>query len=1632
MKRFNGFAMLLLLLGLIIALGRAPEVEAGIYNAGEEVTYKQYWVDHKQFTGSCNTDGTPTSPNGGFYSEPDTLAKCPKTMTLEILDNMSGALKAEIFVDLWRNDDRASARMQVNGQPTVYASPRGYDWSRTPWIQEIPLSSLKTGTNSIQFWAAYGKYHIYDVAVRIYFDDSHPLLAAGVPVTAPNGELLNIVDDNNVDIPAGAGGALMVNNDKLTLKAHVDAGAKYVEFHAYYDGYDDDNDGVWRDWHNVNRNNWNPGGKAPDAPETGSTINNIGSMKAPAGGGDVTPIDWDLKYIVNQPGVRFKIRIVTADGVVRDAAGGATPEFSLVRDYPVVYYTIPNFDDFGLHMDGSRPDEATYVFPLPNDLDLAFYEKVYLLGMYWKKPHYSFNGAKSKSVSAGLDEWELGVRDIDKGQLHAGNNQLTYIYKGGGGSTVEHPGPMLVLHGNNTGVTDTFAPYVISRQPSAGSTNVDIFAPVVVRMADVGSGIDYDTILMSVNGQQVMPVLSGASNNLTLTYTPAAPYPPQTSILVTVYACDLVGNCLTTSDTFSFETEPPDLTPPVISNVVVNTTSTTATVTWQTNEGATSKVEYGLTTGYGTVVSDAALVTNHSLLLEGLEPAKTYNFRLSGADYFENTSISGNLTFNTKLTAGAIKSDSFSGCELNTSVWSYINPLSDAPLNMTGAGAQISVPGGASHDLWKPTLRAPRLMQFVNDTQEFEVEVKFASTLTGKTQTMGILVQQDADNWLRFNFQSDGQQGGLPLNSIVAVDAKNNNPIVVFSTPVTLGANNYMRVSRVGAVWNLQYSTDGVNWIFATTLTRTLTMNQIGAFIGNTGTNPAFVGVIDYFINTAQPVSKVDPPILLNVTKEGLGTVTPNPAKTSYLCNETVELTATPAPDWVFQGWSGDIISSNPIESLVMTQTQDVVATFTNDTSYTMNVNIVSNGNGVGGKVDKSPDQTGYLYGTPVKLTAAPTAGWSFTGWSGDWTGTELTPTVPVTGNMDITATFDEDEYTIETLILADGVGTGGSIDVQPVQPTYLYGEAVSLTVSVEPGWSFIGWEGQGIPAGHELEPTLTLTMTQDVVAIAHLVQEQYDLNISIINDGEGEEPDNIVLRNPPQDEYGYGQEVGLQVVAVDGWEFAGWAGLLSGQSLSETVTITQDTFITATFTQLHYDLAVTSAGHGTVDIQPKKDYYVYNDVVTLTPVPEKGYDFALWTGDVTGSAAPLFLAITQDFTLEAVFEVDTTPIEILNYNVVIHGGTVAVITWTTDVPGTSHVDYGETAFYEGGTEIKDDLVTNHTITLTGLKPETFYHFQLRSTDADGNEVKSEDLTFSTSASSGLTSDDFSSCMLSDRWTWVNPLGDGAYIESGEQIEISVPADTIHNIYSSDYTVPRLMQPSNDTDFTIEVKFDSVLTNGGTIQGIVIEQDAQNYIRFDTFLRTYQGAPSEVVVYTASFKDLAASNVNNKVRLTDVQGSLWLRVVRTGDKWEQWYSLNGTDWVKSYEFTFDMVVKKAGIFAGNTKYQNVVSAHTAEIDYFFNTASPIVPEDSFYKLTPDVEGSGKIEFKPSKPGYYCGEEVTLVAVPSPGWSFAGWGGDVTGSNPTRNVNVTQDMDIVARFQQGAAGYTTFMPVVRRP
>ncbi|MES2623393.1 MAG: fibronectin type III domain-containing protein [Patescibacteria group bacterium] len=96
-----------------------------------------------------------------------------------------------------------------------------------------------------------------------------------------------------------------------------------------------------------------------------------------------------------------------------------------------------------------------------------------------------------------------------------------------------------------------------------------------------------------------------------------------------------------------------DQTPPVISNVVATPTGTSVTITWDTNEVATSRTAYGTVSGlnmYMATTSDLTFVATHTVMLTGLAPGTRYYYVVGSGDASSNSASSDEQSFVTSAT----------------------------------------------------------------------------------------------------------------------------------------------------------------------------------------------------------------------------------------------------------------------------------------------------------------------------------------------------------------------------------------------------------------------------------------------------------------------------------------------------------------------------------------------------------------------------------------------------------------------------------------------------------------------------------------------------------------------------------------------------------------------------------------------------------------------------------------------------------------------------------------------------------------------------------------------------------------------------------------------------------------------
>ncbi len=211
-----------------------------------------------------------------------------------------------------------------------------------------------------------------------------------------------------------------------------------------------------------------------------------------------------------------------------------------------------------------------------------------------------------------------------------------------------------------------------------------------------------------------------------------------------------------------------------------------------------------------------------------------------------------------------------------------------------------------------------------------------------------------------------------------------------------------------------------------------------------------------------------------------------------------------------------------------------------------------------------------------------------------------------------------------------------------------------------------------------------------------------------------------------------------------------------------------------------------------------------------------------------------------DDLKVEPEIVVPDNTAPIISNILALPSNTSAKVTCTTDEPATSSIAYGPTTAYENGSTVNNNFATNHSGTLTGLAPNTLYHFQITCTDESGNETKSADSTFTTTLTpviSTLYSEDFNAYQhLDEPQGWVDTGGGNSLVQNDGLFKVlaedgnrafgtTSSASNIHSHYIAD-------QSSDWTDYTFSGRM--MMTSSGSGIGVTVLSD---YVNSDSYYR---------------------------------------------------------------------------------------------------------------------------------------------------------------------------------------------------
>ncbi|MEO8302741.1 MAG: IPTL-CTERM sorting domain-containing protein [Betaproteobacteria bacterium] len=287
--------------------------------------------------------------------------------------------------------------------------------------------------------------------------------------------------------------------------------------------------------------------------------------------------------------------------------------------------------------------------------------------------------------------------------------------------------------------------------------------------------------------------------------------------------------------------------------------------------------------------------------------------------------------------------------------------------------------------------------------------------------------------------------------------------------------------------------------------------------------------------------------------------------------------------------------------------------------------------------------------GTVVTLTATPTGGAVFTGWTGGGCSGTGTCVVTVDAAKTVNAAFDIAPVALD--VSKNGTGTG-TVTSSPAgincgatcTANFSTGSSVTLTPTADAGSVFAGWAGACTGSGACI---VSMTAAKSVTATFNI--QQFRLTVSKAGTGTGTVTSDVGGINCGATcfaDYNSGTVVTLTASPTTG-VFAGWSG--GGCSGTGTCVVTMNAAktVTATFAPT-FSVTVNKAGTGTGTVTSSPgaincgatctDTFAQGTVVTLTAAPDAGMAFAGWSGGGCSGTGTCVVTVNSAVTVTATF----------------------------------------------------------------------------------------------------------------------------------------------------------------------------------------------------------------------------------------------------------------------------------------------------------------------------------------------------------------------------------------------------------
>ncbi|MCG6553165.1 MAG: hypothetical protein L7F77_12650 [Candidatus Magnetominusculus sp. LBB02] len=556
----------------------------------------------------------------------------------------------------------------------------------------------------------------------------------------------------------------------------------------------------------------------------------------------------------------------------------------------------------------------------------------------------------------------------------------------------------------------------------------------------------------------------------------------------------------------------------------------------------------------------------------------------------------------------------------------------------------------------------------------------FTATYTSGTQV--IITAKPATGYTFAGWSGDGSCSGTSLTCTVTMSANRSvtasfSPTLTVTESGTVPSGTAITVSTGALSWS--GTTGTATYVLGTSVTLTA-VTATGYYVNWGGACSGHSSTCTVTMSAATNVTVTfSAGYVLTVTKTGAGSVSVSSGTLSlsssgdtytagYPAGTSVTITAAAGQVsnnfyWV-SNVGGDCqqdcyadtttckvtMSWNRFVTVAFVQSSDRILAVTKYGTGSGNVTLSSgsltwHGNNLGTLEYFSPPASS------ITLTATADSGSTFSGWSGDCSGTSSTCTVGNLSSLNgygktVTAIFSSNTANTLTITtsgggtVTDSTGVLKSVGNNTSVASYPSGTSVTLTATPSSGYAFADWSGDSC-SGTSSTCTLTMSAAKNVKAT---FSTAYTLTVTKPGTGSGTVTGSTGTLswsgNTGSATYASGTSVTLTATPNDSSYFAGWTGCDSSAPLTCvgcyssgastcTVSMSAAKNVTAAFSSGFAIIATKiGSGTGTVTVSPGTLTWIGNTgtmaisdlaYVTLTATADSGSTFAGWGGDCGG-----------------------------------------------------------------------------------------------------------------------------------------------------------------------------------------------------------------------------------------------------------------------------------------------------------------------------------------------------------------------------------------------------------------------------